>query len=79
MKTERIVISLYAILGILTGIASFYLKTLIAILLALFVYVILTIPSVKFFTGKKRKWFIQNSFITFSLIWLVVWIVLYTG
>lgn len=79
MKIERIVIASFSTLGILVGIVSSYLDAFIAVPLAIFVYIMSIIPSFKFFVGKKRRWFIQNSLITFILMWLMVWILLYAG
>jgi len=79
MKTERIVILSFSILGVMVGILSSYLEALLAMPLAIFIYTMSILPSLKFFVGKKRKWVVQNSFITFILMWILVWVLLYTG
>jgi len=79
MKTERIVILSFSVLGVMAGILSSYLEVLLAMPLAIFIYIMSILPSLKFFVGKKRKWLIQNSLITFILMWILVWVLLFTG
>lgn len=79
MKTERIVILSFSALGVTAGILSYYLEALLAMPLAIFIYIMSILPSLKFFVGKKRKWLIQNSLISFILMWILVWVLLFTG
>jgi len=80
MKIERVVIIVFSILGAIAGIVSNYLTDLIfSVPVSAIVYFIPYLAMSKLFKGKKRKWFIQNSVITFILVWLVVWIFLYSG
>lgn len=80
MKIERIVIIVFSILGLVAGMSSYYLTDLMfAIPLSAIIYLIPSLAMSKLFKGKKKKWFTQNSLITFILVWLVVWIFLYSG
>jgi len=79
MKTERIVILVFTALGVVAGIISSYLDLLFAIVVSLAMMIVPIAIMLRFFPGKKEKqWFIQNSIITFILIWFVVWILLFT-
>jgi hypothetical protein len=81
MKIDQIIISFYSFLGIFFGYISNYLsKTLLNLTLALFIPIMLYIASqpalLTLVKQKKRTWLISNSFITFILVWLMVWIML---
>ena len=78
MKIERVVILIFTVLGTLAGTVSSYLDLIFAVLISLAIWFVPSAFMLRFFPGKKRKWFIQNSIITFVLIWLMVWILLYT-
>lgn len=80
MKIERVVIIVFSILGIIAGIVSNYISNLTFVIpLSAIIYLIPALGMLKFFKGKKRKWFIHNSLTTFILVWLVAWILLYSG
>jgi len=78
MKIERIVILVFTTLGVIAGIISSYLDSVSAIIVSLAILFVPVTIITRFFSGKKNQWFIQNSIITFVLVWLTVWILLYT-
>ncbi len=78
MKIERLVIILFAALGSVGGIASNLFADLIfSVVVPLVGYVGMLLATLRYGWRKKKKWLIQNSLITFILMWLVVWILLY--
>jgi cytosine/uracil/thiamine/allantoin permease len=82
MKTDKILIAVYLILGIFFGYISNYLnKTLSSLTLALLAPIILYIVSqpvlFRLVKNKKKTWLISNSFVTFIFVWLIVWIMLH--
>ncbi|HKZ45485.1 MAG TPA: hypothetical protein VJ343_02155 [archaeon] len=78
MKIERLVILMFTILGALAGFISSYLELLFAITVSLIMLLVPISAMLKFFTGKKRKLFIQDSIIAFLLFWIVMWIFFYS-
>lgn len=77
MKVRKLV-SLFSVLGIIAGILSNYFSDLIlSILIPLVILFISITTLIKIQKPKKKKALIYNSFITFVLIWLMVWILLY--
>jgi hypothetical protein len=80
MKMQRIVIIVFTVLGILAGFISSRLDVIFAVAASLVLGLVPILPMMKFFPGKKeRTWLMQNSIITFVLVWLVVWILLFSG
>ena len=82
MKIDQVFALGYLALGVFLGVLSNYLLSsngnlTFALVIPLFVYLVSLFPLLKFIKSKKRRWIITNSFITFVLIWLVVWILLY--
>lgn len=82
MKIERTILFVFLALGILLGFASnYFTKTLNSFILALIaplvVYLVAQAPFMKLVKDKKKRWIFYNSFLTFFLVWLVVWIFLY--
>ena len=75
MKIERLVIVSFTTLGIVCGVVSSWFGDLIlGIIIPFIVYIVLSGIMLKFVKSKKKQWLISNSFITFVLMWLVVWI-----
>jgi Mn2+/Fe2+ NRAMP family transporter len=82
MKIERFIALGYLFLGISFGVVSNYFTKsssglTFALSFPLFAYFISLLPLLKFVKQKKKTWLFYNSFITFFLIWLIVWILLY--
>ena len=78
MQKEQSATILYTILGCVVGYISPYLKDFISIIiLVLGVYFVTVIPlSKKITVDKLAKWLISNTFITYILVWLIVYILL---
>jgi hypothetical protein len=82
MKIEQLIALGYLILGIFFGVVSNYFTKngsdlSFALSFPLFAYFISLFPLLKFIKQKKKTQLFYSSFITFILIWLVVWILLY--
>jgi hypothetical protein len=82
VRIERTILFVFLALGILVGFISNYLiKSLnsltLALLTPLVFYLIAQSPFMRFVKDKKKRWIFYNSFLTFFLIWIVVWIFLY--
>jgi len=82
VRIERTILFVFLALGILLGFISNYLiKSLnsltLALLTPLVFYLIAQAPFMRFVKDKKKRWIFYNSFLTFFLIWIVVWIFLY--
>jgi len=78
MKIEKILVLAFTFLGLFTGIVSNYIsEASISILVALAIYCLSVFSMTKFVKEKKKKKLILNSFVTFILVWLVVWIFLF--
>jgi len=80
MKVDQVIVFTYFILGIVLGeVSNYFNKVLGSLLLAFIVpfalYIFSTFPLFTLFKQKKKKWLIQNSFITFILVWFIVWII----
>jgi hypothetical protein len=71
MKDERIVAIIFLLTGIIAGVISNYLNTFLSIIFGVFVYAAITIPIFK-----RNKKLINESFVIFVLIWILVWITL---
>jgi len=78
MKKEQSATILYTILGCVIGYVSLYLNNFISILvLVLAIYFITILPvSKKVTVDKLSKWLFSNTFITYFLVWLIVYILL---
>lgn len=82
MKAEQIITIVYVTLGIVFGLVSNYvLRTFSSIILAILIPIIFYAVSVGplFKLGKlqKRKMLVSNSIITFFIVWIVAWIILF--
>lgn len=72
------IIIAFSSLGIFAGIVSNYLSDLtLSLLVPSIVYFLSVIAMIKFVKGKRKRWMIYNSFVTFILVWIVVWIFLF--
>jgi len=78
MKKEQSATVLYTTLGCVIGYISLYLNNFISILvLVLAIYFITVIPvSKKVTIDKLTKWLFSNTFVTYFLVWLIVYILL---
>jgi hypothetical protein len=85
MTVEQIVVLIYTALGVGGGLISNFFtsaaspyKTLVAALLVpLAVYFTSLALLLRTVQQKKKRWLVYNSFMTFALVWLVVWIFLF--
>jgi len=80
MKVEKIIAFCYLVLGIAMGMVSNYFtksSSIIAFLIPFGIYVVSLFFLFRFVKNKKKTWIFYNSFITFALIWLVVWILVF--
>ena len=81
MKAEQKIVFAYTVLGILLGaVANYLLKTnvdlILVIALPLVVYFVSLLPLMAL-VKEKKSWLFYNSFITFILVWLTAWVLLY--
>ena len=81
MKVEQKIVFAYTILGTLLGFLTNYLfksgvDLTIAIAIPFVVYFVSLLPLITL-VKEKKSWLFYNSFITFLLIWLTVWILFY--
>jgi len=81
LKVEQKIILVYTILGISLGFATNYLLKInidLTIALALpFVVYFLSFLPLTILVKQKKSLLFYNSFISFVLIWLTVWVLLY--
>lgn len=78
MKAEQISILLFLASGIIAGIVSNYLNNfMFAFVASIVIYLLGLMVVIKFMRERKVKKIVTNTFITFLLFWLVVWILLY--
>lgn len=82
MKAEQIITIVYVALGIVFGfISNYVLRTFSNIILAFLIPIIFYAVSVGplFKLGKlqKKKMLVSNSSITFFIVWIVTWIILF--
>jgi hypothetical protein len=82
MKAEQVITVVYVSLGIVFGFLSNYvMRTLSSIILAILIPIIFYAVSVGplFKLGKlhKKKTLVSNSIITFFIVWIVTWIILF--
>jgi len=81
LKAEQKIVFAYTVLGILLGaVANYLLKTnvdlILVIALPLVVYFVSLLPLMAL-VKEKKSWLFYNSFITFILVWLTAWVLLY--
>jgi uncharacterized membrane protein (Fun14 family) len=78
MKKEQSVNILYTILGAIVGYFSTYLKDFGLLLILVFgIYLASVFPlSKKVTVDKLGKWLLSNTFLTYILVWLIVYILL---
>jgi uncharacterized membrane protein YfcA len=74
MKDEQMVAIIFLLAGIIAGVISYYLDIFLSVVFGVAVY--LTIVAVLFKKVMRDKKLINESFITFVLIWFLVWITL---
>lgn len=78
MNSERTLTLIYLVLGIIAGVLSSRMNAGLAIFLALVIYgVSFTLVKNIVKEEKKFTWYLMNTGITFVLVWLVVWILLF--
>lgn len=77
MDTDRKLTLIYFVLGIAAALASLYVNTLVGIAVAVASYAIFSIVIRKFIEVKKLSLFITTTAVTFFLVWLVAWILIY--
>jgi len=81
MKIDQKIILVYFVFGVILGLVTNFLFTIIEPFFALILPIILYAISMPILfvlvKDKKRFWLFYNSFITFFLTWLVVWILVY--
>lgn len=78
MNDERKLTFIYFVLGLVVGVLSVNLNVGLSIVIAALVYGT-SLLVVKQFVKEKKKlsWYLLNTLITFVLVWLVVWILLF--
>jgi hypothetical protein len=79
MKVEQKIAMVYTVLGILSGFLTNYMigfGLTIAVLTPFIIYFI-SFPFLTFLVKKKRLMLFYNSFVTFVLVWVTIWILMY--
>jgi Mn2+/Fe2+ NRAMP family transporter len=83
-KIEQKIVAVYFALGLLVALASSFIASLspsnglmISISISLAVYIIALVTLLRLVKYKKTKTLVQNSMLSYFLIWLVVWLLLY--
>jgi len=79
-KTDQKLASAYLALGAACGLLSNSLTNIMlpyALILPLVIYAATTFALLRFARGQKRMPMITTSFLTFVLVWAVVWVVLF--
>jgi len=81
MKIDQVVVGVYLIMGFFAGcISDYFVKQnnlTISLILPLLIYFVSQPVLLKMVKQKKKKWLISNSFSTFFLVWILVWITLH--
>lgn len=78
MNLDKKLIGIYTLLGVVLGVVSNYFSSLIyQLAIPLAVYLISFFILIRYEKSKKPKWLFYNSFLTFLLVWFMVWILLY--
>ena len=78
MKKEQSATILYTILGCVVGYISRFVDSFILILVLVFaIYFVTVLPlSKKITVDKLARWLFSNTFVTYFLVWLIVYILL---
>jgi len=81
MRIDQVLATVYLVSGIVLGYASNYLNKVMGNIALAFVvpvifYVVSTVPLFRLIKNKKKNWIVSNSFVTFFLIWFIVWIIM---
>ena len=77
MKEDQLITIVFLLVGIISGFVSGIFENIIlAGSLPLLIYLLVFLISTKFIQTKKIK-LLYGSFVTFVLVWLVIWIILY--
>lgn len=78
MEKERLAIILYTILGCVVGIISIYSTNYLSLFALVFgVYFVTVIPvAKKISVNKITTWLLSNAFLTYFLVWFVVYVLL---
>jgi hypothetical protein len=81
MRVEQIVSLVYTLLGLLSSFLTNHLYSIgfglvIAVVTSFAIY-FASLPLLIAFVKDKKKTILLNSFITFLLIWLTMWILIY--
>ncbi|MDI6806390.1 MAG: hypothetical protein QMD14_01075 [Candidatus Aenigmarchaeota archaeon] len=74
MKAEQTIALIFLIGGIIAGIISNYLNFFLAIAISIIIYIIFL--TLAFKRIEKNKKLVNESYVTFILIWILVWITL---
>lgn len=78
MKLDQTITLIYTVVGVLSGfISSYFHNLLLAVVIPLIIYVISLVPLLNSVKQKKKFWLFYNSFITFALVWMMVWILIF--
>ena len=77
MDTDRKLTLIYFVLGIAAALATLYVDAIIGIAIAVAVYAIFSLVIKKFVEVKKLSVFITTTAVTFFLVWLMTWILIY--
>ncbi|MBI2545095.1 MAG: hypothetical protein HYW22_00650 [Candidatus Aenigmarchaeota archaeon] len=77
MDNDRKLTIIYFILGVLVALVSVYIDTMIEVGLALVLYGISYFVTRKFIEVKKTSVFLTTTAVTYFLVWLVAWILVY--
>jgi hypothetical protein len=78
MKIDQIIVIAFSFLGILAGIISNYSGEILSFAIPLVIYAASCFLLVKLVKSKIIN-LIISSFVTFVLVWTMVWILLYAG
>lgn len=74
MKDEQLVATIFLVNGIIAGVISNYLNIFLSVIFAIVIYV--TTATIVFKRISRNKKLINESYIIFILIWILVWITL---
>lgn len=74
MKPEQKVGIIFSFFGIAMGFFSTQFAGSIAWSIPIIIYIALIFGMKKLFKGKKAKWVVTNSILTFLFMWIVSWI-----
>ena len=79
MKVEQKIVMIYTFLGFVSGFLTNYtigLGLTIAFSIPFIIYFI-SLPFLTYLVKKRKIILFYNSFVTFILVWLTIWILLY--